>query len=162
MIERDAVRAVVLDGQTNVLLLHTRDLGNPAFGTSWELPGGGIERGESLVDAVVRELYEETGIRARSESIALPTWRRDVVYTYRSERRLQHEVIFLIRLQNVSPSILTSQRIGFEKEDCFESRWWTIEEVISSTSRFYPRSLPVLIERFVYGQQINEGLEIWD
>ena len=32
---------------------------------SWSLPGGGIDHGEHPADAVVRELYEETGLRGR-------------------------------------------------------------------------------------------------
>jgi hypothetical protein len=42
-VERNVIRMVVLDAGNHVLLLQTRDLGNPAFGTSWELPGGGME-----------------------------------------------------------------------------------------------------------------------
>ena len=36
----------------------------PAAG-AWSLPGGGIDHGEHPADAVVRELYEETGRRGR-------------------------------------------------------------------------------------------------
>ena len=62
-VERNVMRMVVLDAVNHVLLLQTRDLGNPAFGTSWELPGHGMEPGETYIDTAVRELHEETGIR---------------------------------------------------------------------------------------------------
>ena len=30
---------------------------------AWQMPQGGIDRGESVIDAAVRELFEETGIK---------------------------------------------------------------------------------------------------
>ncbi|UOK69556.1 NUDIX domain-containing protein [Ancylobacter polymorphus] len=50
------VRAVVRDQDGAFLLLrHT-------YVPGWHLPGGGVDRGESAADAVVRELFEEAGI----------------------------------------------------------------------------------------------------
>lgn len=36
---------------------------------SWKLPGGYVEPGENLVEAGIREVFEETGIRTRFESM---------------------------------------------------------------------------------------------
>jgi 8-oxo-dGTP pyrophosphatase MutT (NUDIX family) len=62
IVERDVVRLVVRDGEDAILLFHTRELSAPELGTWWELPGGGVDPGETYVDAAVRELREETGI----------------------------------------------------------------------------------------------------
>ena len=50
-----------------LLLTRISTIGYPAGW--WALPGGGVQHGESPHDAVERELYEETGLRARSSRL---------------------------------------------------------------------------------------------
>ena len=56
--------AVIVDGHGRVLLAHRTDV------DLWNVPGGGVERGESPWDAVVREAREETGLEVRIERLA--------------------------------------------------------------------------------------------
>lgn len=159
--ERNAVRLVVLDDRDRVLLLHTRDLGKPEFGTAWELPGGGMEPGETYADAAVRELREETGIEIERATVEPPTWRRDVSYTYRGARRLQHEIVVAVRLRRAAPAISGAHGVDFEGDDHFEFKWWSADEIAASSARFYPRSLPSLLPRFLAGETIAEPFESW-
>jgi 8-oxo-dGTP pyrophosphatase MutT (NUDIX family) len=69
---RDRATAVV---RRNGLLLLVQERGFPQF----SLPGGGLETGEPAEKAVVRELREETGLRAVSIS-PLPQCRTSDVY----------------------------------------------------------------------------------
>ena len=51
------------DGRERLLLVRRRDSG------AWELPGGRVEVGESVLDAAVRETVEESGVLDRVAGI---------------------------------------------------------------------------------------------
>jgi 8-oxo-dGTP diphosphatase len=51
--------AIIRDG--SILMVRHRHDGREY----WTLPGGGVEPGETLEQAVLREVYEETGLHAR-------------------------------------------------------------------------------------------------
>lgn len=161
VIERSVVRLVVLDAQGRLLLFHTRDACIPDLGTWWELPGGGIEPGETYRDAAVRELREETGIIADRSHIGPPTWRRRASFRYRQARRLQDEVVVTVRLHTPGPGIDESQRLDYEKEDYFGYRWWPVPELLTSSECFYPGKLPALLGIFLDGREIDEPFELW-
>lgn len=52
------VGAVIVDGPRILLVLRRHD---PQAGR-WSIPGGKVDPGEGLVDAVIREVAEETGL----------------------------------------------------------------------------------------------------
>jgi 8-oxo-dGTP diphosphatase len=44
--------------------------GRPPAAGKWSVPGGRVHPGERLADAVIREVFEETGLRVRVERFA--------------------------------------------------------------------------------------------
>lgn len=58
MEQRDSAFAIILHSRC-ILLVKARNKNN------WQLPGGRIEPGETPAQAVIREVKEETGLRAR-------------------------------------------------------------------------------------------------
>ena len=65
----------VYDGQGNVLL--TRRAREKSFPGTWENSGGAAQAGETSLQAIARELFEETGIRAQQSEFELIDSGRD-------------------------------------------------------------------------------------
>lgn len=161
VLERRCVRVVVHDSEGRVLLFRTRDVTAPELGEWWELPGGGIDPGETYLDAALRELREEAGIVAGADQAGPPSWRRTASFRYRHGRRLQHEVVVRIALDHPGPAVDDAERLDYEKEDYFDFAWWSLAEIEASEARFYPGRLPALLTPFLGGDEIDEPFELW-
>jgi ADP-ribose pyrophosphatase YjhB (NUDIX family) len=66
---RTCVRAIVVNGE-NILLIHRNKFGKRYY----TLPGGGVDDGEGLEAAVLRELSEETSLSVKiNRKVAIET-----------------------------------------------------------------------------------------
>lgn len=125
---RPAVRGLVLDDNNSVLLVK---LVFPQ-GAWWVLPGGGIDEGEHYLDALHRELHEETGLV--EPTIGPCVWNRvhqfNMTDTSGVQWDGQSESVYLVRTERFTPSPLfsTSQ---LESENLFEHKWWTLSELLA-------------------------------
>ncbi|MCC2097016.1 MAG: NUDIX domain-containing protein [Hyphomicrobiales bacterium] len=79
------VRAAVFDDQNRVLLVRHSYL------PGWHLPGGGVDPGETLQQAVARELREETAIELNA-----PAMLHGVFFNNRYSKR-DHVAVFVSR-----------------------------------------------------------------
>jgi 8-oxo-dGTP diphosphatase len=75
----EVAAGILLDSQ-QCFLMGQRPVGKPYAGY-WEFPGGKVEAGETLFQALQRELQEELGITIRS-SVDLMTIEHDYPHAY--------------------------------------------------------------------------------
>jgi 8-oxo-dGTP pyrophosphatase MutT (NUDIX family) len=79
------VRGVVLDGDNKVFLVRH------SYVAGWHLPGGGVEVGETFLDALRRELVEEGRIELTGEPVL-----HGVFFNGHVSRR-DHVAVYVIR-----------------------------------------------------------------
>jgi 8-oxo-dGTP pyrophosphatase MutT (NUDIX family) len=85
----------------------------------YKLPGGALQPGEHLVDAVLREVLEETGVQAKFE--ALVCFRHWHGYRYGKS-----DIYFVCRLSPLSQDVTMQAE---EIEECF---WMPVDEYFAS------------------------------
>jgi 8-oxo-dGTP pyrophosphatase MutT (NUDIX family) len=162
-VERTSVRVVLLDRAAQVLLFRTQDPTMPEIGEWWELPGGGVEPGESYADTAVREMHEETGFLLDPTTLRdEPRWRRDSTYVRRHRRTWQHEVVVVASLPSLAPEPARGGRTTEERQEYVGHRWWPVPEIAASRERFFPGRLPALLSGFLAGEVIDEPFDHWN
>jgi len=97
----------------NKILLIKRK--NEPFKGKWALPGGFIEYGERVEDAVVREVFEETGIK---------TTIKDLIGIYSDPKRdPRGHVITVVYLLNMKGGVLKAE------DDAADAKFYNINDL---------------------------------
>jgi 8-oxo-dGTP pyrophosphatase MutT (NUDIX family) len=152
-LHRRAARVLVVRGDARVLVERVRVATDPSQGTWWELPGGGVEPGESTATAAARELAEETGYL--DVEVGAPVATRRARYRGPSRVAEQHETFHVGRLRSdrrVRPAMVAVEAAGL-----LEVAWLSPAE-LADGRRVEPRELPTLARHVVDGLAVPRPL----
>jgi 8-oxo-dGTP diphosphatase len=109
--------ALLMDGDRMLLVQRAR----PPFQGSWGLPGGGVELGETVAQAIVREVHEETGLHVEVSRFLDYT---DAIARDAEQRIMYHYVIFYFQVVVQGGELRPA-------DDATQVEWVTVSEALT-------------------------------
>jgi 8-oxo-dGTP pyrophosphatase MutT (NUDIX family) len=147
VMHRETARVILMDREGCFLLLNTHYDARLQLPPRWITPGGAIDPGESVVDAAVRELLEETGMSVSvgelGEQFATHTgaWEWGDGQNYHT----YVDNFFVVTVDRFD--IDTTGWTPEERHDVIEYRWWDVAEFRETQPTVGPPELLDVLER---------------
>ncbi|MGH3570020.1 MAG: NUDIX domain-containing protein [Pseudonocardia sp.] len=155
---RIGARVLLLDTADRVLLIHALDPDEPGHHW-WELPGGGLDDGEELVDAARREIAEESGIML--PDVGRKLWVRESRFRYKGRDHHRVEHVLLGRTPSMVPQVALRPSEN-EKAGLIERRWWSAAELRHCQDKLLPDNLAELLDALLAGRLGDTPLTLVD
>lgn len=144
-VDRRAARVLLLDREGRLLLFHGHDPQDLSRGSWWFTPGGGIDEGETPVEAAARELQEETGLVVDPAALGQRVHDRITLFPWGGVNYRQIEDYFVLRID--AHEVDTAGFNAIETAAVLGHRWWSLDELTTTQERIYPGELTDLLGR---------------
>lgn len=120
--DRIIVSAILLTTDKKILLGRTRKGG--VYDDCWHIPGGGVEPGESMSDALKREVMEEVGIDISGKETRL-VFDKDSAEAVKTNRETGEEFLVTMHFNDYLIELgVSSENVGAVLSDDIVSFTW--------------------------------------
>ncbi|MBC7374126.1 MAG: NUDIX domain-containing protein [Frankiales bacterium] len=136
---------LLVDDERRVLLQHCCDPASRQAGNWWNTLGGGLDDGESFVQAAARELHEETGLVVNPSALGEVVHRRLTEFSFGGVDYRQAEEYFLLRTERFDAAPTGHSEL--EMMAVLGTRWWDRDALRATSERVYPAELAELLDR---------------
>ncbi len=124
-IHRDIVGAFIFSADDKLLLGHSG-----VYSGAWVVPGGGVDKGETYEQALIREIREETGIDLTNETVE-PLHSNQVGESEKVLRETGERVLVKMKFNDYRVNLRAdSSQVQLVADDDFlNPRWFSREEL---------------------------------
>lgn len=155
-LRRPAARVVLLDQSRQIFLVNAEDPADPRKSAWWEIPGGGVDAGESSEDACRRELMEETGIV--DVDMGPCVWTQHVEFDFGGLHFDSNERIHVAWCEGGE---YAPRHLEYLEAAAFlGARWWSLEDLLASSEPVLPTRLREFLPAIVRGELPDEPIDI--
>lgn len=155
---RQSARVVLLDQSRSVLLVKS-GFRRPIQGvtSAWFVPGGGVEPGETVRQAAVREIGEETGVSLSSEDLVHLAFAEGDGQVGDLHGRMRDDV-FVTSTQ--SRAVTTHGLEQHERDAFLGYRWWHVQDLLVTDELVFPHQLALTLDNYLASSTWPEPVQL--
>ena len=163
LLSRNGVKVLLLNNKSELLLMcmddsKTTNLAGKYHGRFWFPIGGKIESHESIQEAAIREIYEETGISKNDIELGPIVWfgEFDLILSGTPTHIKEKFFVAKTKQNRISLSNLTSS----EKAVVKKIAWFSLEKIKNSTEIIFPVLLSQYLPDIISGKYPEKPIKI--
>ena len=160
---RNSVKALLLNEENELLLMcaddpKTTSADKTYHGKFWHCIGGRIEPGESIQDAALREIYEETGFAKEDVDLGPVVWFGEFVMVLHGTMT-QVKQTFVVARTHRTQAVLTTPD-EWEKTFVQNLAWFSLEKMRNSQEVIFPVVMQDYLPDILSGKYPEAPIEI--